>query len=33
VIVLHSRENYNYIVQTRDCTTQQRQSEFPSTDT
>ena len=32
-IVPHSGENHNYRVQTRDCTTQRRQSQLPSTDT
>jgi len=33
VIVPHSRDNHNYIVQTRECTTQQRKSQLPSRDT
>jgi len=33
VIVLHSGDNHNYLVQTRDCTTQRRQSQLPSRDT
>jgi len=32
VIVLHSEDNHNYLVQTRDCTTQWRPSQLPSTD-
>jgi len=33
VIVPHSGENHSYPVQTRDCTTQWRNSQLPSTDT
>jgi len=33
MIVPHSGDNPNYLVQTRDCTTQRRQSKLPSTDT
>jgi len=33
MIVPHSGDNHNYLVQKRDCTTQRRQSQLPSTDT
>jgi len=32
VIVLHSEDNHNFLVQTRDCTTQWGQSQLFSTD-
>jgi len=33
VIVPHSRENHNNLIQTHDCTTQKRKSQLLSTDT
>jgi len=33
MIVPHSSENYNYLVQTRDCSTPWGQSHLPRTDT